>query len=107
MAQEPLKANMIISNEPGYYERGEFGIRIENLCVIKEHQTPFNFDGLKFLGLETISFVPIQKKLMLTTEMTPNEIEWVNAYHKQVWEKLKDKISPEARSWLESSTTPL
>lgn len=107
LAQEPLRENMVISNEPGYYERGQFGIRIENLCIIRKQPTPYTFDNLSFLGFETITLVPIQKKLMKTEDMTPAEITWINNYHAEVFAKLADKLSAEARDWLQESTSPL
>lgn len=106
-ALKPLKENMVISNEPGYYESGQFGIRIENLFVIQKHKTPHNFGGIEFLGMESLTYVPIQKKLMNVQELSSEEIDWVNSYHRVVWEKLSDKVSNAAKMWLEQNTTPL
>ena len=107
MAQEPLKANMVVSNEPGYYEKGNFGIRIENLCIIKQKETPLTFEGMSFLGFETISLVPIQKKLMNIEDLSVQEKTWINDYHQLIWEKVSDRLSPEAKEWLEESISPI
>ena len=55
---------MVVSNEPGYYEDGKFGIRIENLLICKEAQTPHRFGGISYLGFERLTFSPIQAKMM-------------------------------------------
>jgi hypothetical protein len=60
----PLEAGMIVSNEPGYYEDGSFGIRIENLLAIKEMETPFRFGGQSYLGFERLTFCPLQHKMI-------------------------------------------
>lgn len=61
---------MVVSNEPGYYEDGAFGIRIENLLVIKEMDTPFRFGGQSYLGFERLTFCPLQHK-MIALEVGP------------------------------------
>ena len=99
--------NMIVSNEPGYYEQDQFGIRIESLVVVKKADTPHQFNDQTFLGFETITFVPLQKKLMKLEDMSAQEIAWVDSYHQEVWEKLHDKVSAEAQEWLRSSTEAL
>jgi len=107
MGQEGLQENMVISNEPGYYETGKFGIRIENLVILRKYETPFKIDSTKYLEMETISLVPIQKKLMNLEMMTPKEVKWVDEYHQQVWAKLEDKVSDQAKEWLREATAPL
>lgn len=59
-----MQAGMIVSNEPGYYEDGGFGIRIENLLTVREAATPFKFGGLPYLSFERLTLVPLQRKLM-------------------------------------------
>eukprot|EP00210_Caulerpa_lentillifera_P005501 g5261.t1 len=107
LAQHPLKENMIVSNEPGYYEDGNFGIRIENLCIIKKEETKFNFGDTGFLGFETITFVPIQSRMINLDELSQSEINWINEYHQLVWDKLSDRVSPKAKEWLKDNTKPL
>lgn len=82
--QAPLKPGNVISNEPGYYEDGNFGIRIENVVIIKEVKTPYNFNKKKYLGFEDITFVPIQAKMINTDLLTKDEIKYLNDYHKKV-----------------------
>ena len=60
----PLEAGMVVSNEPGYYEEGEFGIRIENLLVIKEADTPFRFGEQPYLAFERLTMCPLQRKMI-------------------------------------------
>lgn len=86
----PLQIGNVISNEPGYYEDGAFGIRIENMVVVKEVKTKHNFGGKKFLGFDTVTRVPYCRKLIDIDLLMPAEIEWVDAYHQIV----RDTISP-------------
>lgn len=60
----PLEAGMVVSNEPGYYEDGAFGIRIENLLVIREQPTPHRFGGQAYLGFERLTLCPLQRKII-------------------------------------------
>ncbi|KAH9301834.1 hypothetical protein KI387_013417, partial [Taxus chinensis] len=82
-----LQEGMIVSNEPGYYEDRSFGIRIENLLTVREVETPNRYGGDIYLGFEKLTFVPIQIKLLDLSLMSPAEIEWLNKYHSEVWEK--------------------
>ncbi|KAK1926245.1 peptidase M24, structural domain-containing protein [Papiliotrema laurentii] len=101
----PLVAGMVISNEPGYYRDGEFGIRIENIDVIKLSQTRENFGGKEYLELERVTMCPIQTKLIDTQLLAPVEREWINGYHAEVLEKvsplLKEFGDERALTWLE------
>ena len=72
---------MIVSNEPGYYENGKFGIRIENLITVKKNKTQLKFENL--------TSVPIDKNLIEKNLLNKNEINWLNAYHSNVFKKLK------------------
>uniref|UniRef100_A0A452YGM6 Peptidase M24 domain-containing protein n=1 Tax=Aegilops tauschii subsp. strangulata TaxID=200361 RepID=A0A452YGM6_AEGTS len=83
-----LQKGMIVSNEPGYYEDNSFGIRIENLLLVKEVNLANSFGGISYLGFEKLTFVPIQRKLIDLPLLSPSEINWVNEYHEQVWEKV-------------------
>ena len=97
-----LEPGMIISNEPGYYREGAYGIRIENLIVVEERRIAGA--ERRMLGFETITFAPIDTALVDVKLMTREEIAWLNAYHKAVWEKLEAKVSPGARKWLKGET---
>ena len=102
LGSTPLEPGMILSNEPGYYREGAFGIRIENLIVVE----PRRMEGAEreMLGFETITFTPIDAALIDAKLLLREEISWLNAYHRQVWEKLEAKVSPSARKWLKAAT---
>jgi Xaa-Pro aminopeptidase len=95
-----LQAGMILSNEPGYYEEGAFGIRIENLVVVVEK-------GDGFLGFETITLAPIDRHLIDSTLLTTQEREWVDAYHARVFETLELRVDSEVANWLKTVCAPL
>ncbi|XP_010255999.2 PREDICTED: probable Xaa-Pro aminopeptidase P [Nelumbo nucifera] len=103
----PLQKGMIVSNEPGYYEDHSFGIRIENLLFVKEVETPNNFGGNAYLGFEKMTFVPIQSKLVDLSLLSIAEVNWLNDYHSQVWEKVSPLLDGSARQWLWNNTRPL
>lgn len=99
-----LLPGMILSNEPGYYKAGAYGIRIENLLLVEKRK-----GGIEkpLLGFETLTFAPIDLRLVDATLMTPHEIEWLNAYHAQVRERIGGQLDPNDRSWLDRATAPL
>lgn len=99
-----LEPGMIYSNEPGYYKAGEYGIRIENLIIVQEEKMNGEQD---MLGFETITFCPIDKRLVKPEIMTGGEINWLNDYHAEVWEKLNPLVSKETRDWLKEATAPI
>ncbi|GJZ06156.1 probable Xaa-Pro aminopeptidase P [Tanacetum coccineum] len=103
----PLLKGMIVSNEPGYYEDHAFGIRIENLLYVKEIDTPNRFGGITYIGFEKLTFVPIQTKLVDLTLLSAAEIDWLNDYHSQVWEKVSPSVDGSAREWLWNNTRPV
>eukprot|EP00959_Pyramimonas_sp_CCMP1952_P475005 9503966-Pyramimonas_sp.AAC.1 len=79
-----MLAGMIVSNEPGYYEDGAFGIRIENLLVVSERNTANNFGGTSFLGFDALTHIPIQTKCVKPELLAPAEVAWIDAYHAKV-----------------------
>lgn len=97
---EPLKAGMIVSNEPGYYLAGEYGIRIENLVMVQQKA-----EG--FLGFEALTLCPIDKKLMDLSLMSKEEIAWVNNYHAHVYDTLAEAMNKKELKWLNEATEPL
>ncbi len=101
-----LKPGMIISNEPGYYKAGEYGIRIENLIVVVERPAIAGGEE-KMLGFETITLAPIDLDLVDVALMTHDEIAWLNAYHTEVREKLTPLLDKETAAWLAEATRPL
>ncbi|KHG06386.1 putative Xaa-Pro aminopeptidase P [Gossypium arboreum] len=100
----PLQKGMIVSNEPGYYEDHAFGIRIENLLHVQEINTPNRYGGIEYLGFEKLTFFPIQAKLVDISLISDDEIEWLNNYHSQVWEKVSPLVEGSARQWLWNNT---
>lgn len=102
-----LQKGMIVSNEPGYYEDHSFGIRIENLLCVKEADTPNCYGGIGYLGFEKLTFVPIQSKLLALSLLSHSEINWLNDYHSQVWEKVSPLLAGSALEWLWNNTQPL
>ncbi|EIM81949.1 Creatinase/aminopeptidase [Stereum hirsutum FP-91666 SS1] len=105
----PLKTGMTVSNEPGYYADGRFGIRIENVVLVREAKTPNNFGGKGFLGFEHVTMCPIHKKLVDAELLTVKEREWLDAYHKEVWEKVSPLLKGDSKTleWLERECSPL
>ena len=103
-----LKPGMILSNEPGYYEDGNFGIRIENLMVVVESDTTFSLNKeQKMLTFETLTMIPIQRKLIDVDLLTDPEVEWLNAYHAQVLAKLAPLMNPDELVFLNQQTAPI
>lgn len=101
----PLQPGMILSNEPGYYREGAFGIRLENLLVVMPAAKLT--DDRDQLCFETLTFVPLDKRLIDSTALSKGERDWLNAYHAEVYEKLKDSLSDAARDWLLQATSPM
>ncbi len=101
----PLQAGMILSNEPGYYKAGAWGIRIENLILVE----PREILGAErpMLGFETLSFAPIDLALVEPALLTREEIDWLNVYHARVRERVAPLVEPEVRDWLKRATVPL
>jgi len=102
-----LKDGMVLSNEPGYYEDGSFGIRIENLVWVSDAKTEKTFGDKKYLQFNDLTLVPIQKKLILESMLTEEEKRWLNDYHALVWERLHSELSGSTKEWLKRQTTPI
>jgi Xaa-Pro aminopeptidase len=101
-----LKRGMIVSNEPGYYKAGHYGIRIENLVLVRE--APAVEGAEKPLNhFETLTLAPIDRRLVDMRLMTGDEIDWLNAYHAEVRETLTPLVADETRAWLSEATAPL
>jgi len=106
---QPLLAGMVVSNEPGYYEDGSFGCRIENLLVIKDATTEHVFGGQPFLDFERLTLVPLQAKMIDLSLLTDQEKRWVDQYHEEVWAKVSPRLEgqTEPLEWLRKHTQPL
>jgi len=102
---EPLAPGMILSNEPGYYKSGEYGIRIENLILV----TPREIAGAErdMLGFETLTFAPIDRALVDVAQLTADERAWLDAYHADVARIVGPQLDGAAKAWLLEVTKPL
>jgi Xaa-Pro aminopeptidase len=101
-----LRRGMILSNEPGYYKAGAYGIRIENLVLVVEAaavpdaEKPLN-------AFETLTLAPIDRRLIVANMLTPEETEWLDGYHARVAQTLSPLVDAETRAWLAAATRPL
>jgi Xaa-Pro aminopeptidase len=96
--EEPLRAGMFLSNEPGYYKPGAYGIRIENLVLVEERKFP---DGdMNMLGFETLTFAPIDRNMIDVGLLTASERAWVDDYHAQVLAIVGPQLDGDAGAWL-------
>ncbi|NQV56146.1 MAG: aminopeptidase P family protein [Rhodospirillales bacterium] len=101
-----LKPGMVISNEPGYYKTGEFGIRIENLIAVRECAAGAP-NGKKFLEFEVLTLAPIDLNLIEPTMLEGRELAWLNQYHARVRDTLAPLVGEDTRTWLETATRTL
>ncbi|MDO5647745.1 aminopeptidase P family protein [Paracoccus sp. (in: a-proteobacteria)] len=100
----PLEPGMILSNEPGYYREGAFGIRIENLIVV----TPADAEpGRQMLGFDTLTLCPIDTRLVDAGALSLDERDWINAYHARTRTELSDLLDETTRDWLTRATEPI
>ncbi|WP_201546103.1 aminopeptidase P family protein [Psychrobacter immobilis] len=102
--ERAMKEGMISSNEPGLYREGKWGIRIENLMVNMPVGNPTETEFGQFLNFETITYCPIDTRLIESSLLTQVEIDWLNNYHSQVYAELKDRVEGAALDWLTERT---
>ena len=108
VSEVPLEPGMILSNEPGYYREGAFGIRIENLLVAQSAATlPGGDAEREFLNWRTLTFVPIDRRLIVVEMLTAAERAWIDSYHSEVVEKIGPRLGKTARMWLDAAAAPL
>ncbi len=103
---QPLLPGMIVSNEPGYYKTGAYGIRIENLVVVTPC-TDLPDAEREMLCFETLTLAPIDRNLVAPALLTPNEITWLDAYHARVRETLTPGLDAATAQFLAAATRPL
>jgi Xaa-Pro aminopeptidase len=97
----PIAAGMILSNEPGFYAPGRYGIRHENLLLVQPADLP---DAEKpFLRFETLTLAPFDKRLIDRTLLTTDEVAWLDTYHARVAAEIAPRLDPAARAWLEGA----
>ena len=103
---QPLMPGMIVSNEPGFYQKGEFGVRIENLQFVTPPEK-INDGQRQMMGFEVLTLAPIDKRLINVDLLVTQEREWLNNYHKQVFDTLSSLLEADTKAWLQHSCAPL
>jgi Xaa-Pro aminopeptidase len=105
---QPLLPGMIVSDEPGYYKTGAYGIRIENLIVVQPwDEAAHNGDGREMLCFETLTLAPIDRALVEPALLDRAEIDWLDRYHARVRAEIAPLVDPETQHWLEAATAPI
>ncbi len=102
-----LEPGMILSNEPGYYREGAFGIRIENLVVVQAAPDLPGADARPMFSFETLTWAPIDTRLIRVEDLSRAERDWLNQYHAEVAARIGPRVSAEARDWLLRATAPI
>ena len=102
----PLRRGMILSNEPGYYKAGAYGIRIENLVLVVEAAAVLGAEK-PLNAFETLTLAPIDRRLVVADMLTPEETDWFDGYHARVAQMLAPLVDAETRAWLAAATRPL
>lgn len=102
----PLEPGMILSNEPGYYRAGEWGIRIENLVVVRDAERPEGGDDRDMLSFETLTWVPIDRRLVVADLLSPDERSWLDGYHADVLERIGPLLEGDDARWLRAACAP-
>ncbi len=100
-----LEPGMIVSNEPGYYKEGAYGIRMENLVAVVPSEP--GEDDSPFYELETLTLAPIDRSLIDPAMMTGPELDWLNTYHRRVRDEIGPRLDDQTRAWLETATAPI
>ncbi len=101
----PLAAGMILSDEPGFYAQGQYGIRLENLVLVCP--APFDHSSRPFLRFETLSWAPFDRRLIATNRLSQTERDWIDAYHAEVAARLTPNLPSETAEWLSQACAPL
>jgi len=103
---EPLLPGMILSNEPGYYRANKFGIRLENLLIVKPAQKIAGGE-IEMLGFETLTLCPIDRRLIEPSLLEAAQLAWLNDYHKQIYDTLAPHLDASDKAWLAQATAVL
>ena len=101
-----LEPGMIVSNEPGYYREGHYGIRLENLCAVTEPEVMAGGE-IPMMGFESLTLAPFDRRLILPELLTAEELVWLNAYHARVWGQVSPSLKEGEGKWLESATAAI
>ncbi len=102
----PLHPGMLISNEPGFYKVGEYGIRIENVVLVTPPEAIEGGDR-DMMAFETLTLAPIDRRLVIPGMLEKSERDWLNGYHKRVLDTLSPSLDPATRNWLKQATQPV
>jgi Xaa-Pro aminopeptidase len=102
----PLEPGMIVSNEPGYYKQGAYGIRIENLVLVTEPEKVAGGER-EVMGFETLALAPLDRRLVVPELLSAAELAWLNAYHARVLDLIGPELGPTDRAWLETATAEI
>jgi Xaa-Pro aminopeptidase len=102
----PLEAGMILSNEPGYYKEGQYGIRIENLILVREPEA-ISGGERPMMQFETLTLCPIDRRLIEPSLLLPEELAWLNAYHARVLREIGAFLEGGELAWLKQACAPL
>jgi Xaa-Pro aminopeptidase len=103
---EKLLAGMIVSNEPGYYKEGAYGIRMENLIFVTEAEGIEGGEAAMH-GFETLTLAPFDRRLVKAELLTADELGWLNAYHARVLAEIGPLVDGETLKWLEAAAAPI
>ena len=103
----PIQAGFFLSDEPGCYKDGEFGVRIESDILTCKAETPYKMSTRRFLKFEYLTLVPMCRKLVDVSLLSVSEQQWIDSYHARVWEELRSSLHSEAQNWLWEATRPL
>ena len=101
-----LEPGMILSNEPGYYKEGAYGIRIENLLLVEEAALPAGGER-EMMGFATLTLAPIDRRLIVAALLSDQELAWLNAYHARVLKEIGPELGAADRAWLAAATAPI
>ncbi len=107
VSEVALQPGMILSNEPGYYREGAFGIRLENLIVVRDAPALAGADDRAMLSFDTLTWVPIDRRLVFADMLDTPARNWLNDYHAACYEKIAPRLSEASRLWLAAATAPL
>ena len=107
VSEIPLEPGMVLSNEPGYYREGKFGIRIENLIVVQDAAELEGADARDMLDFETLAYTPIDRNLIVVDMLSGDERAWLNDYHAKTYALLADVVSEATQIWLKDACAAL
>ncbi|XP_071819759.1 xaa-Pro aminopeptidase 1-like isoform X3 [Apostichopus japonicus] len=105
--EQPMQTGVFLSDEPGYYEDGSFGIRLENDMIVVDAVTDHSFSTYEYMTFEMLSLVPFDPNLIDFTMLSPAQIDWYNAYNKQIRAEVGPELTDRGREWMEANTEPI